>query len=222
MNNIGFLTFDNDYVVEVSPNVFDKMAEYTCLTVLGKRDYCERHGYTFYNYKTIEEKWSPEWSKVIYCLKHLKEHDWIFWSDADAMITNYNIKLESIIDNNFDVIVSNDIGGMNTGSFLIKNSRWSYDFLKKLYSLREEYENGNRSFRSNQPNQFTDQDAMVNLFNENWNNTKQHFKFIEKRIFNSYAMTRCDDWQYGDFILHMPGTFDRASKFKQFIPLIIK
>jgi len=222
MSNIGFLTYNDDSIYEKTQQLNEKRSEYAPITVNGKREYCERHNYTFYNYTSMEEKWSPEWSKIIYCLKHLKQHDWIFWSDVDAMITNYNFKIESILDETVDIIVSNDIGGMNTGSFLIKNSEWSYNFLQKLYSLRDQYEKGDRSFRSNQANQFTDQDAMVNLFMSNWDNSRVHFKFIDKRIFNSYAMTKADDWQYGDFILHMPAVMWRKEKFEKYIPYIIK
>lgn len=222
MSNIGFLTYNDDSIYEKSKQLYDKASEWTDITVSGKKEYCQRHNYVFYNFNTMEEKWSPEWSKIIYCLKLLKNHDWIFWSDADSMITNFNVKLEPIIDENYDIIVSKDIGGMNTGSFFIRNSEWSYAFLTELYRLRLEYEKGNHSFRSNQIGQFTDQDAMVNLFKVNWNNTQSHFKFINKRIFNSYAMTQADDWQIGDFILHMPGVLYRKEKFEKFIPFIIK
>lgn len=225
MVNIGFLTYNDDSIYEKTKHLpsplGERSSDYANITVPNKREYCQKHNYIFYNYNSIQEDWSPEWSKVIYCLKHLKEHDWIFWSDADAMITNFNFKIENIIDENFDIIVSNDIGGMNTGSFLIKNSEWSFNFLKQLYILRELFEKG-ISFSSNQRNQFTDQDAMVYLFKNNWENTQQHFKFINKRIFNSYAMTSVDDWQIGDFILHMPGTANRKEKFEKFISLIVK
>ena len=205
MRSIGFLTFHTlDY----------NCAYYAEMTCANKANYCERHGYTFYNYNTFEEKFSVEWSKIIYCLKLLQKHDWLFWSDADAMITNLTIKLEDFLDDSVNAITSKDINGMNTGHFFLKNSEWSMLFLKELYNLRVRFENKDPEIKANQHGQFTDQDAMIYLWDKNWNNTRSNFKFVDKKLINSYYFNGdTNDWTPGDFVLHLPATLDRANKF---------
>jgi hypothetical protein len=67
----------------------------------------------------------------------LNDYDWVFWLDADAWITNYDIKLETILprQGSADFVVTQDINGPNAGSWLLRNSDWSRKFLKDWWSL---------------------------------------------------------------------------------------
>lgn len=50
---------------------------------------------------------------------------------------NFSIEIESIIDDSFDLIVTKDPNGINTGIFLIRNSEWSINFLEEVWKLGE-------------------------------------------------------------------------------------
>lgn len=67
----------------------------------------------------------------------LNDYDWVFYLDADAWITNPAIQLESILPRQIttDLIVTEDATGANAGSWIIRNSDWSRQFLKEWWSL---------------------------------------------------------------------------------------
>ena len=57
--------------------------------------------------------------------------DYVLFLDADAIISDFNQKIEDFIDPKYDIILAEDIGhhsDMNAGVILIKNTQWSKDF----------------------------------------------------------------------------------------------
>jgi hypothetical protein len=70
---------------------------------------------------------------------HYPEIDWAWFSDTDAMITNMSCKLENKIDTDYHFIISTDCHGINTGSFLIRNSKEGNDFLNTIIELNPDY-----------------------------------------------------------------------------------
>jgi mannan polymerase II complex MNN10 subunit len=109
------------------------------LVVPNKRSYVERHGYTFIDASDMLDKnRPPSWSKILAVKKHLSEYDYIFWNDADSVVTNPSTTLESIIysitgnldwDHMPDLILTSDVTGVNAGMFFLRNSEWSRQFL---------------------------------------------------------------------------------------------
>jgi hypothetical protein len=69
----------------------------------------------------------------------LNDYDWVFWLDSDAWITNYDIKLESILPKQgfVDFVVTEDANGPNAGSWMIRNSDWSRKFLETWWNLKQ-------------------------------------------------------------------------------------
>ncbi|KAJ7522961.1 hypothetical protein O6H91_18G032800 [Diphasiastrum complanatum] len=109
------------------------------LVTPNKKSYVQRHGYDFIDASDLLDKSRPpSWSKILAVRKHLANFDWIFWTDADSLVTNPSIALEDIIGSivgnaNFedmpDLIVTEDVTGVNAGMFFVKNSKWSEVFL---------------------------------------------------------------------------------------------
>lgn len=95
--------------VIIGDNYAKKMSHCT----QSKIDYCKKHGYDLiierdyvdycFNIPTIDPR-NPSWHKISAVSKHLKYYDWIFQIDADAMIINEAVTLETFIDNNYDFI----------------------------------------------------------------------------------------------------------------------
>src|SRR5579872_786488 len=110
--------------------------------IINKQLYCKKHGYDFYCLSESLDASRPiPWSKILVVQNTLKnkKYDWVFWTDADALIMNDEIALEDIIDNDFNLIICK-AHEINSGQFLIKNCRWSHDFLNAVYA-RTEYIN---------------------------------------------------------------------------------
>lgn len=163
---------------------------------LNKQKYCLKHDYDFFLYTDkLDNKRKTQWSKIIAIQNHLRSYDWIFWSDADALIMNENIKLESLIDENYNIIITRDCNHINTGNFFIKNCAWSERFLKATYD----------PIYTTHP-AWNDNWAFMQLYDKH-PEFKQLIKEVKQRTMNSYLCCSTKDidaiYQVGDFILHI-------------------
>lgn len=153
-------------------------------------DYAEQHKYQFIAFKEkLDDSRPASWSKLLALLMNWDDYDWLMWIDADAMIMNKDIKLESIIDNKYDFIVSTDLNGINCGIFLVKTTEFMRQIFEQAYDKKEFI---------NHP--WWEQAALMSLMNEN-EILRQKTKKINKKEINSYM----NDFEKGDFILHLPG-----------------
>jgi hypothetical protein len=60
--------------------------------------------------------------------------EWLFWHDADVVIVNNQILLETFLPpkprwSHINFITSNDLGGLNIGVFFLRVCEWSVYFL---------------------------------------------------------------------------------------------
>lgn len=187
----------------------------------SKDAYCTKWGYTRIKLEFNDPTMHPSWQKVPELLKLLESDrfDWLFWSDADAVLMNPKLRLEPLVDDSlrygdfsvnpgFDFLVSADAIGINMGHFLIRNCAWSTELLRTLLRMYPFYKDA----------PYWEQSATMDLLDDSNSRMKgrtlalqfpnedvrffRHLKLIDKRRFNSYP----DDYQPGDFMLHFPGT----------------
>ena len=169
----------------------------------------EKEEYTMYEIITMSP-WKACEVLVDEIRKDNPDLDWIWWLDCDAMITNYNIKLENIIDNDYDVIMSTDFNGLNCGSFLVKNSNRGKAWLEMIFSQRYVY----KFYSHPWPEQI--------IIMETARNYTEILKVVPQKTFNSYYYSLygsnyghdgsgldrlgiSGNWQPGDFVIHFPG-----------------
>lgn len=208
---------------------FEELANITLFQ--NKIKYAELHGYDCV-YKTEGFSKKIGFDKL-YCLDSLfktNKYEWILWTDADAMITNFSIKLEDLIDNNFHFIVATDFNGINTGVFLIRYSDQGRKFLDYLIEFSRKHPDVRM-----QEQQFIKEAYEKTDF-------KQIIKIVPQKTMNSYmydlyqsrysstpnCRNRVDslgnngDWQVGDFIVHLPDISQktRIDIAKQMLDLI--
>ncbi|KAL5994415.1 hypothetical protein ACLOJK_024465 [Asimina triloba] len=64
-------------------------------TVSGNKiAYAEKNGYDFIDASEMIDKRRPaSWSKIIAVKTHLPNYDWVFWNDADTLVTNSTVSL---------------------------------------------------------------------------------------------------------------------------------
>jgi len=122
---------------------FDGILE---LTWHNKWEYCQRHGYHFYDGSDhIDKSRPPAWSKIK-AVQHLLEHeqcDWVLWTDADTVVMNSERLIEEFLpaDPTKDLLVGSDKGGgYNSGVFVVRNTAWSRRFLQEWWDM-ESYVN---------------------------------------------------------------------------------
>ena len=141
---------------------FDKVGR---LTWPIRQAYADKHGYTLVDFSShIDSSRPPAWSKIkaVQSLlppkdgkssirsprkdsaNSIDDHrscDWIFWMDADTIIMNSSIRIESFLpktdDTLIDLIVTMDRRfTANSGAWLLRaNSTWSREFLEQWWNM---------------------------------------------------------------------------------------
>jgi hypothetical protein len=202
--NIGIATLHNLYYKDLAYYTYDN----------NLVEYAKRHSY---NIACKQDNFSTDYliyfEKIKFILDTFKDNpdlDWIWWLDCDAMVTNYTIKLENIIDNDYDVIMSTDFNGLNCGSFLVKNSNKGKAWLEMIFSQRYVY----KFYSHPWPEQI--------IIMETARNYTEILKVVPQKTFNSYyyslygsnyghdgsgldRLGTSGNWQPGDFVIHFPG-----------------
>jgi hypothetical protein len=169
-----------------------RMAE---LTNPSKRAYCERWGYDFACVEgTLDPDRPPAWSKVLLVRRLLDQYDWVFWLDADALIMNPDVALESLLDPRYSLILVKQPGPdpfgnlhLNTGSFFARSDEWSKGLMDDLY----------------RQSQFIDhpcweQEAFMHLYRHRPDVRERVKVEVDARKFNSIA----NSYVKGDFVFH--------------------
>jgi mannan polymerase II complex MNN10 subunit len=203
-------------------------------TTQNKFEYAEKHGYGFLSERNYEGYDRPiSWYKINKILKVLNEYDWIVWMDADSLITNYNIKIEDIINKQFErqktvflspenlpiecslpelketnYIISQDNYSPCMGIFFIRNCEWSRNFFEKIYNQISFMNDGIWENRAQDYLLYHNPNLMENI------------KFVPKKILNSFTL----DWTSGDFIIHWPATeYERKKRYTdEYLEKVIK
>ncbi|HAI18740.1 MAG TPA: hypothetical protein DCM10_12310, partial [Xanthomarina gelatinilytica] len=126
----------------------ENLDDWACIAVDNKKKYCRKHGYDFVCkrglYETKFEKRHPSWHSIKLILEILETTniDWVFWSDVDALVMDATKKLETFIEDDYDMIIptqgQGEYCGIKTrnclccGHYFVKNTDWSKKLLKKL------------------------------------------------------------------------------------------
>jgi galactosyl transferase GMA12/MNN10 family len=90
---------------------FDNLLD---ITWENKRRYADQHGYRLFNesQRSLDTTRPPSWSKTRAVKRLLLEEkcEWVFWMDADTVIMNSSISLESFLPEDFDLLLTEEKG----------------------------------------------------------------------------------------------------------------
>lgn len=156
---------------------------YLLKSIKNKIDYCRVHGIEiFYNMALLDAEMAGFWAKLPLLRTLLLSHpevEFLWWMDSDAMFTDMVFELPwdryapyNLVMHGWNEMVYNDRNwiGLNTGSFLLRNSQWSLDLLDAWAPMgpkgkvREEAGKVLTSFLKDRPVfEADDQSAMVYL-----------------------------------------------------------
>jgi len=182
----------------------DEIAGYGRLGAANKQNYAERHGYGFAAHsRSLDPQRPPAFSKLAAIRTQLRDHDWVFWTDADSLIMNPVARLESIIRRGADkdMILTWEAGAapVNTGQWLIRNSAWSLAALASIAAPEAP---------NSRPHWF-EQGAFIDWLNAD-PARRQRLRILHPRVMNSTPATgaypdldlRRSQYRPGDFIIH--------------------
>lgn len=193
-------------IISLNDEKYQPLADYTWEQ--NKKLYAEKHGYLAIN-KTdnFVGNISIGFEKIFFLRDLMKEHPevkWFWWTGTDSMVTNFNIKIEDKIDENYELILATDCNEINNDSFLIKNSEWGRAYIQGIIDVMPHYSN----------HYFYEQQAMIESYPLN----KDKIKIVPQRYLNAYRndmyphQSKYDQlgtdgtWQKGDWLIHWPGT----------------
>ncbi|KAG9441430.1 hypothetical protein H6P81_017284 [Aristolochia fimbriata] len=191
----------------------------------NKRAYAEKGGYDFVDGSgLIDHSRPPSWSKILAVRSCLRNYDWVFWNDADTLVTNSSISLENILeaaigdsdfDSSPDLILTEDVTGVNAGTFFVRRSNWSQEFLDTWWNQT--------SFVRFGSSKSGDNDALKSLISVlPEDELRKHVRVSPMQcLFNSYPWfpswktayrlltSPSTIWKgaysYGDFMVHLAG-----------------
>lgn len=163
----------------------------------NKLEYCLRHGVQLhvsvhYGNAGCYDNWGERVQFMADALS-VYDCDWLWFMGADTLITDMTKDVRDLCVPEFDFIIGKDINGINNDSFLLKNSKASREFLKRVMYRRDAV---------------TDQCAMKAEMEHEGMQTA----IVSQRLFNSFKYDEYQygpypegDWQEGDFVIHFPG-----------------
>lgn len=197
--------------------------------------YAKRHGYAYYakteNWKSQSANGLMTGFEKLHMAKDIleshPEHEWIWWTGTDSMITNMHIRIEDKIDNDYHFMMSVDFNGLNADSLLIRNSAEGRQFIDEVLTLETTYVN---VWDSEQraiaillgvptSDHFWNPSSSLRL-NENYSSVA---KIVPQKYMNSYnfelyhpyyphsrnnkdKLDYIGNWTKGDWLIHWPAT----------------
>lgn len=173
-------------------------------SIQNKLDYCAVHGHDLLvGRKVLDTSRRPAWTKLHVVRRHLANYDWLFWTDADALVTDFAPRLDEVLararasNGEADLYVSSDPRGMNFGHFFLRNGPNAFALIDATLARNDTLDHGCQ-----------EQEAVVRVLRAN--PTICRTAYVPQRLFNSYPEGMGDgpdaSWQPGDFICHCPGS----------------
>lgn len=194
------------FVYVYTPNIFP-YAKHSILNILS---YAEKYGYGVIIYNQVfNDVVSPCWNKIAAILENIHNYKYLVWIDADAIIVNFDKKIESFINENqsVDLYLCQDIilhkECINSGVMIIKNTQWSYNLFLKVWN-------------SYVPHLHNDQNVIFyEIIKELYPNSTPDLKYTNyctkiyhpkvqislENAFNTHIL----NYNKGDYIIHLMG-----------------
>lgn len=177
----------------------------------NKVPYAERHGY-WHSCKTESDGFYgvPIGYEKIFFIRDLfrdnPELEWAWWTGCDAMITNFNIRVEDRLDDRYHFIISTDTNGINSDSFFIRNTPEGRGFVDHIIDKLPIYQN----------HHWFEQQCIIDSVYR----FMPIIKILPQKLINSYdyrlypqhhhywldKLETDGQWTQGDFLIQWPGT----------------
>lgn len=179
-------------------------------------DYAKRHGYDFVMDFEADAEHGIIWYKydIVEKFAREKKYDWMWFLDFDALITNTDTLIESIIDramimapepSDVKIILTEDCNGYNAGSFIMKGDDTTAEILHRIHRVADEKRRENPHIDS-----MTEQEA-TKAFIASGDPLARHILFVPQVWINAVPEEApCTDdnnmlWKEGQFALHFAG-----------------
>ena len=190
--------------------------EYCQHSIKNLTAYVKKYNYGLIVYsEPFNTNVSACWNKVCAILENLLTHKYLVWFDADAIINNFDISLDSFVKKYpdaeiiccLDILAEKDC--VNSGVMIIKNTPWAYNIFKKtwLTEIPHKHNDQNVIFHTIVEDLIPNPDQKTLKYNPyclKVNDPK--FKLLEENAFNSNIL----HYKPRDFVIHLMGSSKEA------------
>merc|ERR1712072_1653621 len=120
----------------------------TELSIENKRQHAAQRGFDLVVAQNLAHGRTARWDKVMLLRRMLSRYEWVHWVDLDTLFMNMKRNPMDFLDPAYDVHVAKDANGLNTGSFYVRASPWSHEFLRRVWGHNDNVkgESDQRSF----------------------------------------------------------------------------
>jgi mannan polymerase II complex MNN10 subunit len=141
------------------------------------------------------------------------KYDWIWWLDFDTLVTNTDIKVTDVIEeelrnvknpDEIDYLFTHDCNGFNAGSFLVRGHERSLKFLRDSWKIHDDARKADKHM--------SEQDSTVKLMKEDAASAARVHVVPQWKLNAFPQEIACFDqdekvWEHGMFILHFAGAW---------------
>lgn len=170
------------------------------ISVPNLEAYCKRHGYEMRiihiendNYAYKKHEAFKEWVQNDY-------FDILLYIDIDALIMNFNYKVEDFINDDECFCITADPNGLNGGVILLRNDTWGKLFNDFVLEQRNNYENEQNIYDA-----FREHESVGRLITVKPHpsfNQYDYSLYIECK--DRIGREDLGDFKEGNFIIHFP------------------
>ncbi|KAK1868337.1 hypothetical protein I4F81_010826 [Pyropia yezoensis] len=137
-----------------------------------------------------------------------RANGWLLWSDADAMVVNQSVPVETLIDDAADFLVTADWLMLQAGVFLVKCSEWGLSLLAAAEEDRK-YDRASALDQSALQAVLDGDIPLPPLAGESAPSpVDRHVRWLPKRVLDVYA----EEYIPGDFLVHFAGKLYEATE----------
>lgn len=178
---------------------WDKVAE---ITIPVLEMYCGKHGYYQSVYRHTPYEFYTGREKINQILEVCEDGDIALVLDADTIITNPKIKVEDFINDEQDFYITNHVGKVNSGVFIVRMSMWSRTFLDYILTVID------------RETVYCEQDAIMKYINSFTPDKKMcilphpSINSLMYNLYSEHGDIRSEEdgnWKPNHFLLHLPG-----------------
>jgi len=194
------------FVYLYTPNIY----LYAKHSILNIYSYAKKYNYGFIVYNDVfNKKVSPCWNKIPAILENLSRYKYLIWVDADIIINNFDIKIESFIEDesSINLYICYDINlhkeCINSGVMIIKNTEWSKNLFTRVWNSKFPHEHNDQNVIFYEIVKEVNPLSEPSLKFSNYCNKLNHqkVKIFSENAFNTHIL----NFNRGDFIIHLMG-----------------
>ncbi|KAF9699437.1 hypothetical protein EKO04_002394 [Ascochyta lentis] len=188
---------------------------YHHLSLKSKDHYARRHGYEFIvDYESHTDRAVIFWKyNMAERLIKTGKYDWIWWLDFDTLVTNTDIRLTDIIEEELknvtdpdaiDYLTTHDCNGYNSGSFLVRGHERSLKLIHDSFAIHDEAKKKDKHM--------SEQDATVQLLKDDKIMAESVHQVPQWKLNAFPQEIACFDdsrqvWKHGTFVIHFAGAW---------------